>query len=79
MLVCEHMKILIQDAVARQHSRTGMADIVRCALIEKMTMPQLDRYFRARRVWWDSRQAAVTNILTGMVFEEESDGYKAIL
>jgi hypothetical protein len=50
-----------------------MADIVRCALIEKMTLPQLDRYFRARRVWWDSRQVMVRNILSGMIFEEEKD------
>jgi len=64
------MRILIQDAVSREHSSTSMADIVRCALIEKMTLSQLDRYFRAKRVWWDSRQV-VANILSGMVFEEE--------
>lgn len=65
------MQILIQDTFGRAHSRTVMADVVRCALVELMTPAQLDRYFRARKVWWNSVPArAGRTILDGLTFED---------
>lgn len=65
------MQILIHDAMGRKHSRTIMADIVRCAVIELMTPKQLDRYFRARKVTWTSLSArGKPSILDGLTYED---------
>lgn len=65
------MKILIRDHVSTLGVSTTIAsNAVRGAIVDLMTTRQLDRFFRAKRVWWDSSKVVNREILTGLVFEE---------
>jgi hypothetical protein len=65
------MKILIRESIGSVGvSRTVTADAVRGACVELMNTRQLDRFFRASKVWWDSSKVTNRDILSGLVYEE---------
>lgn len=65
------MKIIIRESdFSTGTSKSVAGQAVRYAVIDLMNSHQLDRFFRAKRVWWDSSKVVNKNILSGLVFEE---------